>query len=89
MEYAEENGLSYYNFIPLCDEIGIEWSVDTYDEGVHLNVYGAEKLTRFFGEILSSDHGIADRRNDTALAESWAQSVDAYNKMKEDKEKEK
>lgn len=89
VEYAEKNGLSYYNFIPLCDEIGIEWSVDTYDEGVHLNVYGAEKLTRFFGEILSSDHGIADRRNDTALAESWAQSVDAYNKMKEDKEKEK
>ncbi|MBO7250449.1 MAG: SGNH/GDSL hydrolase family protein, partial [Clostridia bacterium] len=58
-EYAAEHSLAYYNFIPKAEEIGIDWSTDTYDAGAHLNVYGAEKLTRYFGEILSSSHGLA------------------------------
>jgi hypothetical protein len=88
-EYAEKNSLAYYNFIPLCDEIGIDWSTDTYDEGVHLNVYGAEKLTEYFGRILSEKHGIDDRRDDSALSKAWEQSVTEYNKMKKDKENSK
>ena len=76
--YAEEHGLSYYNFIPLCDEIGIDWSRDTYDAGLHLNVYGAEKLSYHFGEILSRDHQIPDRRGDEAQAERWQTRVELY-----------
>jgi len=89
VSYAEKNQLAYYNFIPLCDEIGIDWSVDTYDEGVHLNVYGAEKLTRYFGRILSESHGLEDTRGDAERAKSWGESVDAYKKMKEISEKER
>ena len=89
VDYAEKNQLSYYNFIPLCQEIGIDWSTDTYDEGVHLNVYGAEKLTEYFGRILSEDHGIEDRRNETAMAEKWNAAVESYNKMKREKENQK
>ncbi len=36
--YADRHQLSYYNFIPQAEEIGIDWSTDTYDGGVHLNV---------------------------------------------------
>ena len=89
VEYAEKNSLAYYNFIPLCEEIGIDWSTDTYDEGVHLNVYGAEKLTEYFGRILSETHGIEDRRDDATLSATWEQSVIEYNKMKKDKENSK
>ncbi len=70
-DYAREHELPYYNFIPLADEIGIDWSTDTYDAGAHLNVYGAEKLTDYFGGILKDDFKISDRRADTALAEAW------------------
>ena len=87
--YAEKNSLAYYNFIPLCEEIGIDWTTDTYDEGVHLNVYGAEKLTEYFGRILSEKHGIEDRRDDAALSKAWEQSIIEYNKMKKDKENSK
>ncbi|MBQ7346797.1 MAG: SGNH/GDSL hydrolase family protein [Clostridia bacterium] len=76
--YAEENRLKYYNFIPLADEIGIDWSTDTYDMGVHLNVYGAEKLTSYFGELLVNEFGLESRKNDTALAETWQKKLDAY-----------
>ncbi len=77
-EYAEENGLDYINFIPLCDEIGIDWSRDTYDGGMHLNVYGAEKLTEYFGEILSREYGIENRQTETELASAWEERVSAY-----------
>ena len=86
--YAEEHGLSYYNFIPLCDQIGIDWSTDTYDAGVHLNVYGAEKLSRYFGEILRNDHGIADRRDDAEAVERWDARVRAYEEEKRIREEE-
>lgn len=80
VDYANENGLSYYNFIPLCENIGIDWETDTYDAGVHLNVYGAEKLTSYFGEILKEEFGLEDHRDDSTLAGIWKKKVDAYYK---------
>ena len=79
-DYAKEYGLSYYNFIPLCDEIGIDWQTDTYDAGVHLNVFGAEKLTSYFGKILADEHGLADHRADCVLSSGWEEQLDAYYK---------
>lgn len=77
-DYAAANGLAYYNFISVTEEIGIDWNTDTYDGGVHLNVYGAEKLTSYFGQILSSDLGLADCRSDAELSASWSQKVQQY-----------
>lgn len=76
--YAQEHGLAYYNFIPMADEIGIDWSSDTYDRGGHLNVYGAEKLTDYFGAILKENHGVASRRGDGALEAVWSEKVTSY-----------
>jgi hypothetical protein len=53
--YAEKYGLRYFNFLEKADEIGIDWAADTYDAGLHLNVYGAEKLTRYFGGLLNRE----------------------------------
>ena len=51
-EYANKNGVDYYNFKNYVDEIGIDYSVDTYDAGLHLNLTGATKLSDFFADIL-------------------------------------
>jgi hypothetical protein len=77
--YADEKNVPYYNFIGV-QEIGIDWNADTYDGGVHLNVYGAEKLTSYFGEILRRDFGVEDRRSDDDLYAVWAEKLDAYYK---------
>ncbi|MBE6590017.1 MAG: SGNH/GDSL hydrolase family protein [Ruminococcaceae bacterium] len=82
VDYAEENGLDYYNFIPLCEEIGIDWNTDTYDRGYHLNVYGAEKLTSYFGKLLSEAYGVPDRRGEADTARLWDEKVTAYQKEK-------
>ncbi len=77
-DYAERNGLEYINFIPLSSEIGIDWQTDTYDAGMHLNVYGAEKLTRYFGRMLVEDMGFEDKRTDAELSEKWNERVRIY-----------
>lgn len=78
--WANEKNVDYYNFIPLDEEIGIDWSTDTYDGGVHLNVFGAEKLTSYFGDILVQKYGLSDRRGEAELDTLWAEKLAIYQK---------
>ena len=77
-EYAEQKDLVYYNFIDEVEEIGIDYMTDTYDEGLHLNVYGAEKMTEYFGNILVNNHGLASPSHTDADALAWQERVEKY-----------
>ncbi len=77
-DYAEEHDLLYINFLELTDEAGIDFSTDTYDAGLHMNLSGAEKLSRYFGRILQEKCGIESRRGDEALEQSWKEKGEAY-----------
>ena len=70
-----------YSFRTLCnliEEIGIDWETDTYDAGLHLNVWGAEKLSSYFGKILQEQCGVSDRRDDASISADWAEKVQTY-----------
>jgi len=60
------------------NEIGIDFSRDTYDAGLHLNLFGAEKLSRYFGKLLAERYALEDRRSDLALKEQWSEKVAFY-----------
>ncbi|MBP7174981.1 MAG: SGNH/GDSL hydrolase family protein [Thermoclostridium sp.] len=77
-EYAKENDLSYINFLDYTDEIGIDFSRDTYDAGLHLNLSGAEKMSRYFGEILMERFALEDHRSNAALNEQWSEKIAFY-----------
>jgi hypothetical protein len=87
-DYADEHELDYYNLLEHEEAIGIDWQTDSYDGGIHLNVYGAEKTTRYFGAILAENYDLSDRRqNDEAAARVWNQRVETFNnKWKQNKE---
>ena len=82
-EYAKKNELLYINMLDHQEEIGIDWSTDTYDTGLHLNVYGAEKAADWFGNVLQQQCGVPDRRDDTQIADSWAEKCQTYHERKE------
>ncbi len=82
VDYAAKNDLSYYNFISACDEIGIDWQTDTYDRGVHLNVYGAEKMTRYFGKLLCEKHGYEANKLAQGSDAAWDARVSRYYEQK-------
>ena len=77
-DYAEEHGLDYINFLPLADEIGLDMQTDTYDGGLHLNVYGAEKLSAYFGKILAEKYGVENHSKDADISAVWSEKTDEY-----------
>ena len=80
--YAREKGVEYINAIPLMDEMGIDLSADTYDGGIHLNVYGAEKYTRWLGEHLRERGLLEDQRQDPLIAARYDELSRRYEQEK-------
>lgn len=77
-DYAQKYGLSYINLLECSDEIGLDMQTDTYDGGLHLNVYGAQKLSKYFAEILSTRFDVPDRSEDESFTADWQEKCDAY-----------
>lgn len=82
-QYAQEHGLVYINFLELEEEIGLDYSVDTYDAGLHLNLSGAEKLSSYFGQYLASTYDLTDHREDPVYAEVYAEKIAFYEAMRQ------
>lgn len=87
-EYAKTYELPYYNFLELTDEVGIDFTKDTYDGGLHLNLSGAEKMGAYFGKILREKFQVPDRRNDEKIASVWAEKCAAYYDMEKRQQEE-
>lgn len=76
-KYSHDNGLNYYNFLEVIDEIGIDYSTDTYDGGLHLNLDGATKLSKYFANILVNEYKLDSDFND----KYFNMMLDKYNKF--------
>lgn len=76
--FADTHSIAYYDFTKVVDEIGLDYQVDTYDGGLHLNLNGAVKFSTYFSNILVNNHGIADRRNDKEIANSYNTKLEEY-----------
>ena len=64
------------------DDVQYIRQTDTYDTGLHLNVYGAEKAASWFGKVLQEQCNVPDRRNDTEVAALWAEKAKTYHDRK-------
>lgn len=76
--YAAEHDLLYINFLELAEETGLDFSQDTYDGGLHLNLTGAEKITKYLGKVLAEECALPDRRGEAELSEVWEEKISAY-----------
>ncbi len=79
-EYAEKYHLPYINFLDadIQAQTGIDYNTDTYDAGLHLNVYGAEKLSDWFGQYLVDRYDLEDRSGEAKLAAEWDEITARY-----------
>ena len=77
-EYAAKHDLRFYNLTECIDAIGLDFSQDTYDGGLHLNLTGATKLSGYFARILAENHGVADHRQDPEIANLYNEKLARY-----------
>jgi hypothetical protein len=55
ISYASKNDILYFNLLDKASEMGINYSTDTYDGGLHLNLAGSIKNSKYFGRILKEN----------------------------------
>ena len=77
-DFAQTHQLRYYDLTQEVDAIGLDFSQDTYDAGLHLNLSGATKLSGYFAKLLAENHGIPDRRTDAATAAEYEEKLRLY-----------
>ena len=82
-EFAEERDLTFINFLDLVDEIGIDYNTDTYDAGLHMNLSGAEKLSKYLGKVLTEEFEVPDRSQDASWKEIWQEKIEFYEAEKQ------
>ena len=69
ISYASKNDLLYVNLLDHVEEIGIDYSKDTYDGGLHLNLTGAAKNSKYFGKVLKQSIDLKDFNGDNYYEE--------------------
>ena len=53
--YGDKHNIKYVNLLEVVDEIELDFSVDSFDGGLHLNSTGAIKNTECFGNIIKEE----------------------------------
>ncbi len=76
---VQEKGLDYINMNAIEEEIGLDWSVDSYDGGDHLNLSGAQKVTTYIGDKLAQEYQLPDRSSEEEYRQ-WNQDAEEYAK---------
>ena len=79
---TEKYELPYYNLLDAFDEIGLDLTTDSYDGGLHLNVYGAEKVSRYFSSVLKERYQLRDGRRWNGATAMWTAIEEQYEAMK-------
>ena len=67
-----------------ADEIGLDYTTDTFDYGQHLNVDGAEKTAVYLGNILKDQYRLTDHRGESETASQWNKIVSDYKTKKQE-----
>ncbi len=81
MNYTKENGGMAINFLPLINEIGIDYDTD-FGDATHLNAMGAAKTADYIAGFLKENFDVEDHRNDPKYSEQWEDDLKKWEEQK-------
>jgi len=75
-QLADDYGVDFvdYNLLP----IGIDWKKDTKDEGTHLNVYGANKVTTEYAKVIVNTYNLSPSELTDKQKRAWDKDAKRY-----------
>lgn len=80
-ELVESRGFEFLDMNHYYEEIGLDFRVELYDKN-HVNLVGAEKVSKFFGKYLLENYNITTE-HDEAVIKDWNAKYKNYNKEAE------
>ena len=60
--FAQEKGVTYIDLNEKQAELGLDWTQDTNDGGDHMNLNGARKVVKYFGNYFRENLNLTDHR---------------------------
>ena len=75
--YASEQGVEFVDLNLKLQELGIDWNVDTLDQGDHVNFSGSQKVTAYLGQYLSEYTQLQDHRGHQDYTD-WDSALGKY-----------
>ncbi|MBR1798016.1 MAG: SGNH/GDSL hydrolase family protein [Clostridiales bacterium] len=82
-QFSYDYNVPYINYIYLRDIMGLDMSTDTYDAGLHLNIYGAEKFADYIGRYLTNSFELTDYRQIPEVAQQWEDDIVFYDALRD------
>ena len=76
----ENYGFDFINLERDYEKAGISFETDFYNDD-HLNIYGAQKLTDYWGKLLSENYSVTPRDLSKQQELEWNYTVDYTNKF--------
>lgn len=76
--FADEKGVPFIDLNLIEKELKLDWRKDTRDKGMHLNVYGAKKVSHYMGKYLTEHYQLKDLRGNKELDKRWEEDYQAY-----------
>lgn len=73
---AKENNLEYIDMNLMVDNLGIDWNIDSLDNGDHVNVSGTNKIMNYFSSYIKA-FKIKDKRRDKKYSD-WNKELSEY-----------
>ena len=88
-ELTKKYGIEFIDFnLPQnLEKINFNWEKDTSDGGIHLNVYGAEKVSEYIGKVLAEKYNMKNHKEDKNIASNWNENAKKYENRKKELEK--
>lgn len=82
--YASNHNLKFIdlNIPSILEEMNFNWLEDTSDGGDHLNIYGAEKVSSYIANYLTTNYDLPNHKEDKKY-QKWNEQYEEYLKIKE------
>lgn len=80
-QVCDSYGESLLDLDRRLDETGVDMQLHTLDGSAHLNMYGAQVLSRWLGGYLRQNYDIPDRRGQEEYDQLWQPVLESYHTL--------
>lgn len=81
-DFAAELGVEVLDLNETADDFGLDVPDDFQDYGIHLNVFGSEKTSRYLGRFFVNELGLKPRELEESEKSEWIALEARYEKQK-------
>lgn len=81
-KWAKDHSIPILDFNQV-EDLGLDWSKDTVDNGCHLNIGGSIKISSYLGHYLKEHYDLPDHRKEKAYSE-WQKTYETLPEYKDD-----